>query len=385
MNNLKILVLIYEFPPVGGGGGRVAEDICRGLVAHGHEVRVLTAHLSGLPFQENRDGIDIIRVPSLRRVAFKADIRAMLGFVVAGFFRGLRIARSWKPDVIHVHFAVPSGAAGLLISRLTGIPYVLTAHLGDIPGGVPDKTEHWFRWVFPFTPPIWKHATQICTVSDFSRDLILESYQVDLKVIPNGVDTDLLDPGDIQLSKEPRLVFAGRFVVQKNPVQIIRSLAQLRDLPWQFVMIGDGPLRKEIETEIERLGLADRILLTGWVTPDEVIEWFSKSDLLFMPSLSEGLPVVGVQALAMGLAIVAGHAGGFVDLVEHGVNGYLLDGHSSQAGVQELRQLLTSPETLLSYRKASRRISRRFDINEVVQSYELVLSHASKTGIPEKN
>ncbi len=381
---MRILVLIYEFPPVGGGGGHVAEDICRGLAQRGHEIRVLTAHLAGLPKMEKRDGIEVIRIPSLRRVAFKADIRAMLGFVVAGFFTGLRIARNWKPDVIHVHFAVPSGAVGMPISWLTGIPYILTAHLGDIPGGVPDKTDRWFRWVYPFTPPIWKNSAYVCTVSEYSRDLILNSYPVSIEIVPNGVDLDLLDPGEIQLGEIPRLVFAGRFVVQKNPVQVIRSLAQLREIPWEFVMIGDGPLRQEVEAEIERLGLGDRVLLTGWITPDEVINWFSRSDILFMPSLSEGLPVVGVHALAMGLAIVAGHTGGFVDLVKDGENGYLLDGHSSQAGVMELRNLLTSPETLLSFRQASRHFSRRYDLKEIVLAYERILSQVA-TAIDKEN
>lgn len=377
---MRILVLIHEFPPVGGGGGRVAEDICRGLVQRGHEIRVLTAHLAGLPKNEKRGGIEIIRVPSMRRIAFKADFRAMLGFVVAGFFVGWSIARDWKPDVIHVHFAVPSGAVGLPISWLTRIPYILTAHLGDIPGGVPDKTDRWFRWVYPLTPPIWEAAAHNCTVSEYSRDLILKSYPVDAEVIPNGVDLDLLDPGEFQLSEVPRLVFAGRFVVQKNPLQVIRALAQLRELSWQCVMIGDGPLRKDVEVEIDRLNLRDRILLTGWVTPDEVIDWFSKSDLLFMPSLSEGLPVVGVQALAMGLAIVAGNTGGFVDLVENGTNGFLLEGKNAQAGVPELRQLLSSPKMLLSFRQASRRRSQKYDIRKVVLSYESILFQVAQTG-----
>ncbi|MBU0510995.1 MAG: glycosyltransferase family 4 protein, partial [Chloroflexi bacterium] len=365
---MRIIVLVYEFPPVGGGGGRVAEDVCRGFVQRGHEVLVLTAHLKGLPRRENRDGIEIVRILSGRRLPFKAGFGAMLGYILAGFGAGWRIIRAWKPDIIHVHFAVPSGALALPLSRLTGVPYILTAHLGDVPGGVPDKTDRWFRWVFPFTLPIWKSAAQVCAVSEFTRDLAKQSYDVDIQVIPNGVDLNLLDPGEIQAATPPRLMYAGRFVTQKNPVQIIRTLGALRDLPWNCVMVGDGPLRPEIEAEIERQGILDRVTLTGWVTPDKVIGWFARSDILFMPSLSEGLPVVGVQALAMGLAIVAGRAGGFVDLVEPGVNGYLLDGNSSAAGVEELRQLLSSPQQLEAFRKASRRIARRFDIREVVRS-----------------
>ena len=135
-------------------------------------------------------------------------------------------------------------------------------------------------------------------------------------------------------------------------------------------MVGDGPLRPAVEDEIDRLGLGDRFTLTGWVTPDDVIEWFRKSDILFMPSLSEGLPVVGVQALAMGLAIVASRVGGFVDLVESDQNGYLLDHQSEFMGVEALRKLISSPEHLVGFRKSSRRLASRFDVQHIVRSYE---------------
>jgi glycosyltransferase involved in cell wall biosynthesis len=83
----------------------------------------------------------------------------------------------------------------------------------------------------------------------------------------------------------------------------VHTQARLKDLPWQCVMLGDGPLMPDIRQAIAEHGLQERISLKGWVRPEEVLEWFDRSDILFMPSLSEGLPVVGVQALAKGLAI----------------------------------------------------------------------------------
>jgi glycosyltransferase involved in cell wall biosynthesis len=373
---MKVLVLNHEYPPVGGGGGRVSEDIARGLVQRGHDVVLLTAHLEGLNKDELQDGVRVIRIPSGRKEAFKASFIDMGRYILAGIFPGLQWIRSWQPDVIHVHFAVPGGVLGWLLSRLTAVPYVLTVHLGDVPGATPEKTGRWFRWIFPFTPPIWKGAEQICAVSEFTRNLAQKSYPLDMQVIPNGVDLVLLDPKKIQVGVPPRLIFAGRFVNQKNPLQIVRSLAAVQDLSWTCIMIGDGPLRPEVESEIARYGLGDRIDLSGWITPNEVIDWFAQSDILFMPSLSEGLPVVGVQAVAMGLAIVAGRAGGFVDLVEPGVNGYLLDGSSTTAGIAELRGLLSSPQQLRDFRNASRKIAHRFDIQEVVKAYQRVLEDA---------
>src|SRR5688572_18861276 len=168
---MRILVVTYEFPPVGGGGGRAAFDICRTLVSSGHQVIVLTAHLKGLPQNETRDGIRIVRIRSLRREAFRAGLIPMLAYVLAGLWAGLRIIRLHRPEIIHTHFAVPSGALAWMLSVMTRLPYVLTAHLGDVPGGVPEKTGKWFRWIKPFTFPIWKRASRVVAVSEHTRQL----------------------------------------------------------------------------------------------------------------------------------------------------------------------------------------------------------------------
>jgi glycosyltransferase involved in cell wall biosynthesis len=367
---MRILVLTYEFPPVGGGGGRAARDICEKLAARGHQVMVLTSHLKGLPRQENSAGVQVTRVPSLRRKAFVATIYDMAGYVVSAIWNGLRLVPAWKPDVMQVHFAVPTGPAGWVLSRRYHLPYVLTAHLGDVPGGVPEKTKGWFRWVLPFTGPIWKDAAQVVAVSDFTRQLALKQYPVDIRVIPNGVDTHELDPGEITSGNPPQIIFAARFMAQKNPLQLVRVLAGLRELPWKCLMLGDGPLREQVENEIAEHHLRDRFELPGWVTPEEVLASYARSDILFMPSLSEGFPLTGVQALAMGLAIVASEVGGFVDLVQQGENGYLYRPDDEQGMHDGLLALLTDPQLLLNMRRQSRALSSQFDLNAVVGSYE---------------
>jgi glycosyltransferase involved in cell wall biosynthesis len=370
---MRILVLIHEFPPVGGGGGRAAEDICRGLVERGHQVVVITAWIPGLEKIENRDGIRIIRIPSLRREAFRASLPVMAAYVLFGWISSLRFVRHWRPDVLHAHFAVPGGALAWLVSGVTKIPYVLTAHLGDVPGGVPEKTGKWFRWIYPFTHRIWRDASQVIAVSEFTKKLAQEHYPIDIQVIPNGVDLDSLKPVEITVGNPPRLIFAGRFMQQKNPLQIVRTLAIINDLPWNCVMVGDGPLFQDVEDEIETEGLKERFALPGWISPEEVLDWFSTSDILFMPSLSEGLPVVGVQALAKGLAVVASDIGGFVDIVEDGTNGYLIKDQTTQAFAKALRRVLSDSRLLLEFRQNSLEKSIKFDIKEVVSSYETIL------------
>ncbi len=373
---MRILVLVHEYPPVGGGGGKVAQDVARGLVQRGHEVRVLTAHHGSLPRRETDGGVEVFRLRSCRREAFRADLRAMGCYVAAAVAAGARMARRWKPDVVHAHFAVPAGAAAWGLARLTGVPYVLTAHLGDVPGGAPEKTSRWFRWLGPFIRPIWQGAAQISAVSEFTRRLAQGHYPVNIRVIPNGVEVEALRPREFRLHQPPHILFAGRFMPQKNPHQVVRVLSRLRDLPWRCTMLGDGPLRAEVEAAVQAEGLAARFAFPGWVTPQQVLARFDEGDILFMPSRSEGLPVVGVQALAKGLAIVAGAVGGFLDVVADGENGFLILPDDTEAAEAALRRLLTQPERLRAFREASLQRARRFDLAAVVAAYENMLTQA---------
>ncbi len=367
---MRILTVIYEFPPIGGGGGRAAYDICKGLAARGHAVTVLTAHIGNLPLEETSDGIHLVRIPSLRKNAFSAGFSTMFAYVFMGVGAGLRLIKKEKPQIIHTHFAVPSGALAWILSVTSGTPYVLTAHLGDVPGGVPEKTGAWFRWIKPLTHLIWRRAKKVIAVSQYTRQLALRHYNVNIEVIPNGTDVTELAPREIIDNTPPRIVFAGRFAAQKNTLAIIKILSQLQDVNWVCSMLGDGLYFEDAKREIEKNGMTDRFEMPGWVTPEDVIEKFSHSDILFMPSLSEGLPVVGVQALAKGLALVVSNIGGFLDLVDEGKNGFLIDVHDHAAFISTLKNLLSDPQTLLQCRKASLLKSAKFDITHIVERYE---------------
>ncbi len=369
---MRILVLNHEFPPVGGGGGRAAESICQALAKRGHEIKVLTSHFKDLPREEQRDGYNIIRIPALRTQAFRASFLSMVVYVLSGLWAGLRLVRLFRPDVIHVHFAVPAGALAWMLCKLTRVPYVLTAHLGDVPGGVPEKTNDWFRWIFPTTRWIWRDASARVAVSEYTRSLALKHYNEEVLVIPNGIDVDGDNSTSIRVNNPPVIVFAGRFMEQKSPLQVIRTLNEIKDIPWKCVMIGDGPLMPDVKKSISELGLGDRFILTGWITPDEVMKQFERSDILFMPSLSEGLPVVGVQALSKGLAIVASRVGGFVDLVDENQNGYLIETGNTEGFKTRLQEMLENPSRLLSLRQASLKKANSFEITQIAEQYEKI-------------
>jgi len=370
---MRILVLIHEYPPIGGGGGRVAQDVARGLVRLGHDIYVLAPHMKGLAMHSNDEGVHIIRIPSFRRKAYVGDLPAMSGYLAVGFFIGLWLILRYRPNIIHVHFAVPAGLLAWIFSKLTGIPYVLTSHLGDVPGGAPEKTDRWFKWIYPITPRIWQDATTVTTISDFTRALAFSHYPIDIKVIPNAIELNSINIEEIQVHKPPQIIFSGRFAEQKNLEVIPQILANLRDLEWHCVMVGDGAFREKIIQLVTLLDLDDRFTFSGWITPEGVNDTFRQSDILLLPSLAEGIPLTGLQALAHGLAIVASRIGGINEIVDDGVNGFLHEPKDIDGFTESLRMLLSNPERLENARAASRELSPRFDLSHILRTYEQTL------------
>ncbi len=377
---VKILVVNYEYPPVGGGGGRVAAQVAVELARRGHEVRVQTSRTGDLPSRQMVSGVDIRRVFSFRRKPDTCSVPEMAGYVVSNAWPVWQAARSWRPDVMHVHFAVPTGPVAWLAHRCTGIPYVLTAHLGDVPGGAPEQTDHLFRVVKPFTRMIWRDAAAVTAVSTHVASLAQAAYGLKPRVILNGIAARASSPPEPAADGTLRLLFVGRMSVQKNPVFLAAVLGALRNRPWRAVFLGDGPLRGALQDELARAGVADRCECRGWAGEDQVRAALDCSDVLLMPSLSEGLPVAAIEAAARGLALCGSTIPGLADVLEDGVNGWSCAVGDQAAWVRALEQAMDDRDGLRRRQENSLRLAAKFDLRKIVDAYEETLVTALRPG-----
>jgi len=338
-------------------------------------VHVLTAGMRHLPKQSTEEGMEIHRLRAFRQREDTCSVPEMALWVATAIPAALSEIHRWKPDLIHAHFAVPTGVVALVAHQVTGVPYVLTAHLGDVPGGVPDQTGTLFRWIKPLTVPIWKSATAVTAVSSFVSGLASKAYQLSPQVIFNGI---ALPPAPVLEIRQPtRLLMVGRMSVQKNPLVAIRALGLLRMIPWKCAILGDGPLLAGARAEAERLGIADRIDFPGWASAAEVSRVMQASEILLMPSLSEGLPMVAIEALTRGLALVGSRIGGLSDVAQESgssANARLFDLPEGEEGMAAaLKPYLTDPAGLLVARQASLSLASRFDLEHSLDAYESVL------------
>ena len=359
----------------------MAAKVAAGLVRRGHQVRIVTAGMPHLPSESLEEGMEIRRLRAFRRREDTCSVPEMALWVLRAIPAVIAEVRQWKPDVIHAHFAVPTGAVAWVAHKATGVPSVLTAHLGDVPGGVPEQTGNLFRWVKPWTVPIWKNAAATTAVSSFVAGLAANAYGIRPKVILNGID--LPPVTDLQRHDIPGLLMVGRMSVQKNPNDAIRALAQLKDISWNMSVIGDGPLLAGVRAEAERLGVGSRIMFRGWASASEVSSAMNKADILLIPSLSEGLPMVAVEALTHGLAIVGSRIGGLSDVADDtggaDANARLYDLPQGPYGLAAaLKPFLIDPDGLMSARRASLAKASSFDLNHALDEYEGLLQRVCR-------
>ena len=213
---LRVLIVCYEYPPVGGGGGRVAASVGEGLVRRGHRVRVLTSRAPGLPAEEEIAGVSVRRAFAGRQRLDRCSVPEMAAYVALQAEPARAEIARFAPDVVHVHFAVPSGAVAWYATRATRTPYVLTAHLGDVPGGVPEQTDHLFRLVKPATVPIWRDAAAVTAVATHVGALAFKAYRSQPEIILNGIDMSRVAQPTLRPAAEPvRIVWCGRIQAQK--------------------------------------------------------------------------------------------------------------------------------------------------------------------------
>ncbi|MCS7008359.1 MAG: glycosyltransferase family 4 protein, partial [Chthoniobacterales bacterium] len=196
------------------------------------------------------------------------------------------------------------------------------------------------------------------------------------EVIPNGVAMEPVR--EISAISDPvRLLWVGRMSVQKNPLLALEALAHIREENWKLEMVGDGPLRRNAENFAEQMGIASKVCFHGWLESSEVWRLQRECPILLLTSLHEGMPMVAVEGLMAGMAILSTCIPGVEDVVEDDWNGRKMPFHPDLIG-NEIISLLRDPKRLFFYRTNSQKKAREFSLERVVEKYEFILTKKSK-------
>jgi phosphatidylinositol alpha-1,6-mannosyltransferase len=331
MPDPKVLLVTPDFPPSTGGIAVLMERLVRN--ATGLRTRVLTFDEPGGAEFDREAGLGV------RRVA-RVDQRRQLAVLILNA-RLLSEVRRFEPDVILSGHAIASIAA-VLAKRTLGIPLVQYLHADE------------FRVRGKLTGWVSREADAAIAVSAYTRDMALAAG-VDpdrLSVIHPGVDP----PGDYVADRDQRptlLTVASFLSPRKGHDVIVRALPLIRaaipDVRW--VVIGDGPLRPEIERSAAAAGLDGVATFLGRIDDRERDRWLDRSHVFCMPSRvppdglgGEGFGIVYLEAGAHGLPVIGGNVAGALDAIVDGVTGVLVDPTDHEAVAAAAIELLSDPQ-----------------------------------------
>ena len=350
-----------RFDPIGGMQNHTAE-LTRALDRHSVTQTVVTTRPPTAPhLQRLGDHARVVRlgVP-IRRFRQLYGLQAS---VIAPILAS-------RADLVHVHLGedlavLPVGAAA---ARLHRLPLVLTVHMSmrhtlvvsDLRSVILKTLGGWIEG--------WgeRSADAVLAITPrLARQLVSEGVEEDrLHVVPPGVNPALFggpfaDP--FPRIGRPRVVFAGRLAPQKGVRTLIEAARLLKTPGVQVLLVGDGPQRSTLERDVRRLAVGDMVHLLGFVPHERVPAVLSHADLLVLPSLYEELGTVLLEAMWVGLPIVASRTGGIPDIIDEGVNGVLVSPGDPEALAGAIDRLLAEPDLARRLGAAARKRARDYD------------------------
>jgi glycosyltransferase involved in cell wall biosynthesis len=371
------LLLVVDSLEVGGAERQVV-DLAVALRRKGYRVTVACSVAGGLSGALEEAGVPVR--PFLRRL-----VKRRLSLVYAWRLR--RLLRKERFDLVHAHIYA-SVVAAAIATLGSGVPLVITEHTEA-------TWQDWrARWVSRW---VYRRVACIIAVSTPIRRRLIERDNVHpdlITIIPNAVASASEPPADAPLPAElrerPLVGVVARLQPEKGVTNFLKAAARIApQFPEaHFVVAGDGPLRQQLADLAEDLDLGSRVHFLGFQSDASALMRFL--DVLVVPSLSEGSPLVTLEAMAAGVPVVASAVGGIPDQIRHDKEGLLVPPDDTDALGDALLALLRDPDHARRLGEAGRRrASSQFNhatmLRQIEDVYHAVLGPPAAQSIaPEE-
>jgi len=361
---MRILVLSYEFPPIGGGGSRVVNGLCRELVRLDHTVDLVTMGFDDLPREEVIEGVNVNRVPCIRLKKHHCTAPEAATYMVAALPVARRLLRERSPDLVHSHFIFPDGLIAWLATRKPGIPYLITAHGSDVPGYNPHRLKLAHRVLAPLWRVITENSAQVICPSEVLQHLVQrQGARARVSVIPNGIDPSKFH----NQQKEKRILIVTRMLQRKGIQYLLQALQELT-LDHEVHIVGDGPYLPTLKKIAQGVGVP--VKFWGWLENDspELRELYETSSIYVLPSESENFPIGLLEAMAARMAIITTRGTGCEEVV--GDSGVLVAPKDLNEIREAIQQLTADVDRCRDLgQKARQRLEENFSWQAVAKRY----------------
>jgi glycosyltransferase involved in cell wall biosynthesis len=353
----RVLLLNYEFPPLGGGAGIASAALAQRLASRGALVDVVTSlpdgvrdeeRVAGLPCVTIAPNLTLFRVRSRRRGIHQAGFFGAGSYLYSAVPVARRLLRARGYDIVHIYFSLPTGAL-IPALPLGKTPVVVSLRGSDVPGYDERNARlvlaH--RLLRPLTRWIWRRASRVVPVCESLGLLARQtSPSLEYSVIGNGVDLDLFRPGAIAepRARTPvRCLAVGRLIERKGIADLLRAWSLLPRGCYTLEIAGSGPDDASLRALAVQLGLERDVRFAGPLDREAVALRCRHSDMFVLTPHEEAFGNVFAEAIAAGLPVIGSNVGAIPDLVVHGENGLLVPPGDVDAIASAIRELGDDP------------------------------------------
>src|SRR5579862_5681342 len=356
--------------PTYGGSGVVATELGMELAARGHEIHFISYALPVRldPAKENIffHEVEITNYPLFEHAPYTLTLAVKL----------LEVANSAGLDLLHMHYAIPHSISALLARSMAAprrLPFITTLHGTDITLVGSDRS------FLPITRFSIEQSDGVTAISHYLKNRTIEEFDIKrpIEVVPNFVNCDLYSRRDDPEQRaewapdgEPIVMHLSNFRPVKRVTDVVEIFALIREkMPAKLVLMGDGPDRGAAEWTARQRGIAKDVVFLG--KQDEVYKKLGLADLFLLPSDTESFGLAALEAMACEVPVVGTNVGGMPEVVEHGVDGYLVAPHDVAAAGKFAIDILGRADRGREMGKLARvNAQKKFCAKDIIPMYE---------------